>query len=179
MVPQQHHLQRGTPINIILKADQRSGKLTFGHIQDILTRGEHPHGIKVRLSDGRIGRVQSLCEDGSNTAPTCSSSSTPLASNAGFKQRPIGSRSLNMYEPQHEGADARPNSESVTSTSLMDYVKPNNTSRKLSSKGPSMSAQQQLEKTFPQLDSGLIAAILSDYSTLEAAEGVLGALGTA
>ncbi|KAL9027744.1 MAG: hypothetical protein Q9180_007284 [Flavoplaca navasiana] len=176
MVPQQHHLQPGTPVNIILKADQRSGKLTSGHIQDVLTRGEHPHGIKVRLSDGRIGRVQSLGAGGSNTAPNNSSSFTPLASNAGVGDRPIGGNNRNVYEPQHAQANAWPSSESATSTSLMDYVKPNNTSRKLSSKGHSMNAQQQLEKVFPNLDSGLIAAILSDYSTLEAAEEVLGAL---
>ncbi|KAL9035301.1 MAG: hypothetical protein Q9180_004933 [Flavoplaca navasiana] len=169
MIPQQHHLQRGTPVNIILKADQRSGKLTSGYIQDVLTRREHPHGIKVRLFDGRVGRVQSL---GS------SASHTPLASNAGVGDRPIGGRRRNVYEPQHENAGAWPNSERATSTSLMDYVKPNNTSRKPSSKEPSINAQEHLEKTFPHLDPGLIAAILSDYSTLEAAEEVLGALDT-
>ncbi|KAL9633165.1 MAG: hypothetical protein Q9204_003505 [Flavoplaca sp. TL-2023a] len=178
MVPQQHHLQPGTPVNIILKADQRSGKLTSGHIQDVLTRGEHPHGIKVRLSDGRIGRVQSLNAGGSGTAPSGSFSPTPLASNARVGDRPIGGRCWNGSEAQHAKADFQPNPESATSTSLMDYVKPNTTSRKLSSKGPSMNAQQQLEKTFPELDSGLIAAILSDYSTVEAAEEVLGALDT-
>ncbi|KAL8979739.1 MAG: hypothetical protein Q9205_005003 [Flavoplaca limonia] len=178
MVPQQHHLQRGAAVNIILKADQRSGKLTSGHIQDVLTRGEHPHGIKVRLSDGRIGRVQSLGADSSSTAPTGSFSSTPLASNAEVRYRPIGSRRQNGYEPQHAEANTQPNPESATSTSLMDYAKPNNTSRKFSSKGTSIEAQERLEKMFPGLDSGLIAAILSDYSTLEAAEEVLGALDT-
>ncbi|KAL9633511.1 MAG: hypothetical protein Q9204_003364 [Flavoplaca sp. TL-2023a] len=178
MVPQQHHLQRGTPVNIILKADQRSGKLTSGHIQDVLTRGEHPHGIKVRLSDGRIGRVQSLCEAGRNTSPTGSFSSTPLASNAQVGDRTIRSRRQKVYETQHAQAGARPNPESAISTSLMDYMKPNNTSRKLSSKGASISAQEHLEEKFPELDSGLIAAILSDCSTLEAAEEVLGALDT-
>ncbi|KAL8883496.1 MAG: hypothetical protein Q9192_007135 [Flavoplaca navasiana] len=173
MVPEQHHLQRGTPVNIILKADQRSGKLTSGHIQDVLTRGEHPHGIKVRLSDGRIGRVQSLGVGSHNTA---SASSSPPAIHTGVGDRPISGRRRNLYGTQYAEADAWPNSESATSTSLMDYVKPNNTSRKPSSKGPSMKSQEYLEKLFPQLDSGLIAAILSDYSTLEAAEGVLGAL---
>ncbi|KAL8835875.1 MAG: hypothetical protein Q9176_006648 [Flavoplaca citrina] len=176
MVPQQHHLQRGAAVNTILKADQRSGKLTSGHIQDVLTRGEHPHGIKVRLSDGRVGRVQSLGVGSNNAAPPGSFSSTPLASNARVGDRPIGSIRQTVYEAQNAEAGARPKSESATSTNLMDYVKPNNISRKPSSKEPSIDVQQKLERTFPQLDSGLIAAILSDYSTLEAAEEVLGAL---
>ncbi len=132
----------------------------------------------MRLSDGRVGRVQSLGAGGSNTAPTNSFSSTPLASNAGFCDRPIGGRNQNVYKSQHAEAGTSSDKVSATSTSLMDYVKPNNTSRKLSSKRPSMSAQEHLQKMFPKLDSGLIAAILSDYSTLEAAEEVLGALDT-
>jgi len=48
----------GCTVDIILKADQRSGKLTRGIVQEILTNSSfHPHGIKVRLRDGRVGRV--------------------------------------------------------------------------------------------------------------------------
>jgi uncharacterized repeat protein (TIGR03833 family) len=48
----------GCTVDIILKDDQRSGKVTRGIVQDILTNSPtHPHGIKVRLRDGRIGRV--------------------------------------------------------------------------------------------------------------------------
>ncbi|MED3550756.1 YwbE family protein [Cytobacillus praedii] len=49
----------GITVDIVLKADQRTGKLTRGVVKDILTNsGTHPHGIKVRLTDGQIGRVQ-------------------------------------------------------------------------------------------------------------------------
>lgn len=49
----------GTLVEIILKADQRTGKLTSGTVKDILTNSSfHPHGIKVRLTDGQVGRVQ-------------------------------------------------------------------------------------------------------------------------
>ncbi|MBI0577889.1 YwbE family protein [Neobacillus cucumis] len=49
----------GLTVDIVLKADQRTGKLTRGIVKDILTKSAtHPHGIKVRLTDGRIGRVQ-------------------------------------------------------------------------------------------------------------------------
>ena len=45
-------------VDIILKEDQRSGKKTRGIVQEILTNSQtHPHGIKVRLKDGRVGRV--------------------------------------------------------------------------------------------------------------------------
>ena len=132
----------------------------------------------MRLFDGRVGRVQSLGVGSNNTASASSFSSTLLASNAGLGDRPMSGRRRNVYEPQNAAADARLNLEIATSTTLMDYVKPKNTSRKLFSNGASMNAQEHLEKTFPKLDSGLIAAILSDYSTVEAAEEVLGALDT-
>jgi uncharacterized repeat protein (TIGR03833 family) len=46
---------------IVLKQDQRSGKLTKGVVKDILTRSpNHPHGIKVRLEDGQVGRVKQI-----------------------------------------------------------------------------------------------------------------------
>ncbi|MGZ4160055.1 MAG: YwbE family protein [Neobacillus sp.] len=51
----------GIAVDIVLKADQRKGKLTRGIVKDILTKSvTHPHGIKVRLTDGQIGRVQKI-----------------------------------------------------------------------------------------------------------------------
>jgi len=48
-------------VDIVLKEDQRSGKLTRGFVQDILTSSAfHPHGIKVRLTGGEVGRVQNI-----------------------------------------------------------------------------------------------------------------------
>lgn len=53
----------GSAVAIVLKQDQRTGKLTHGVVKDILTKSaSHPHGIKVRLVDGQVGRVQ-LIED--------------------------------------------------------------------------------------------------------------------
>lgn len=49
----------GKTVGIVLKEDQRSGKITEGIVQDILTKNRfHPHGIKVRLSSGEVGRVK-------------------------------------------------------------------------------------------------------------------------
>lgn len=51
----------GTKVNIVLKKDQRTGKLTEGIVKDLLTNSpRHPHGIKVRLEDGQIGRVKEI-----------------------------------------------------------------------------------------------------------------------
>jgi len=51
----------GMEVAIVLKQDQRTGKLTRGIVRDILTNSStHPHGIKVRLTDGQVGRVQEI-----------------------------------------------------------------------------------------------------------------------
>lgn len=51
----------GSTVKIVLKQDQRSGKLTSGVVKDILTKSSfHPHGIKVRLQDGQVGRVKEI-----------------------------------------------------------------------------------------------------------------------
>ncbi len=49
----------GAQVSIVLKQDQRTGKLTDGVVKDLLTNSAfHPHGIKVRLESGDVGRVQ-------------------------------------------------------------------------------------------------------------------------
>ncbi|AEK19462.1 YwbE family protein [Methanococcus maripaludis] len=51
----------GLKVNIVLKKDQKTGKLTTGIVKDLLTNSSyHPHGIKVRLEDGQVGRVQEI-----------------------------------------------------------------------------------------------------------------------
>ena len=57
------NIAKGSRVRIVLKADQRTGKLTEGVVQDILTNSpNHPHGIKVRLQDGQVGRVKEIVE---------------------------------------------------------------------------------------------------------------------
>ena len=54
-------IRSGVAVDIVLKKDQRTGKLTRGVVRDVLTRSErHPHGIKVRLRDGQVGRVKKI-----------------------------------------------------------------------------------------------------------------------
>lgn len=54
-------IRPGIEVSIVLKQDQHTGKLTRGIVKDILTKSPtHPHGIKVRLEDGQVGRVQHI-----------------------------------------------------------------------------------------------------------------------
>ena len=55
------NIKPGLRVSIILKKDQRSGKLTEGIVKDILTKSPaHPHGIKVRLESGQVGRIKEI-----------------------------------------------------------------------------------------------------------------------
>ncbi len=55
------NIKKGVKVQIVLKEDQRSGKLTEGVVKDILTNSaNHPHGIKVRLESGEVGRVKEI-----------------------------------------------------------------------------------------------------------------------
>lgn len=57
------HVQIGAEVAIVLKKDQRTGVLTYGYVQHILTKSKyHPHGIKVRLEDGAVGRVKKILD---------------------------------------------------------------------------------------------------------------------
>ena len=58
------NIKTGDYVKIVLKDDQRTGRLTDGYVKDILTKfPEHPHGIKVRLETGEVGRVKEIFKD--------------------------------------------------------------------------------------------------------------------
>lgn len=55
------NIKQGLTVDIVLKKDQATGRLTRGIVKDILTNSaNHPHGIKVRLQDGQVGRVKAV-----------------------------------------------------------------------------------------------------------------------
>jgi len=65
MKPLLKELRPGLKVCIVQKQDQRTGKITEGTVADILTKSSsHPHGIKVRLTTGEVGRVEKLVETG-------------------------------------------------------------------------------------------------------------------
>ena len=58
------HIKAGMHVRVVQKQDQRSGKLTEGVVQNLLTKSpHHPHGIKVRLENGAVGRVKEIVEE--------------------------------------------------------------------------------------------------------------------
>lgn len=58
---QRINIKPGIEVAIVLKQDQRTGNLTHGMVKDILTKSKfHPHGIKVRLQTGEVGRVKEV-----------------------------------------------------------------------------------------------------------------------
>ncbi len=57
------NIEKGIKVKLVLKADQRTGILTEGIVKDILTNSpNHPHGIKVRLETGEVGRVKEILD---------------------------------------------------------------------------------------------------------------------
>ncbi len=62
-VPSRNKIKIGVMVQIVQKQDQRTGNLTEGTVKRILTSSNfHPHGIKVELENGIIGRVQNILE---------------------------------------------------------------------------------------------------------------------
>jgi len=58
-----NHIRPGVYVRIVQKRDQQSGRLTGGTVREILTGSAfHPHGIKVRLTDGTVGRVREISD---------------------------------------------------------------------------------------------------------------------
>lgn len=163
-------------MNIVLKADQPTGKLTSGLIGEILTRGDHPRGIKVRLTDGRIGRVQSLSAEGANTtAASLPPQDTDTSQISQIRSGRGGAERRGLQD------DYRFDPVPADTSSLLDYVKP--AKQKKGKKNrvvepvEEMKPQQQLEVEFPSLDSALVAAILADHGDdMDAARNTLSSL---
>ena len=182
-VPKMSQLQFGLGVNVVLKADQRSGNLTSGRISEILTRGDHPRGIKVRLTDGQVGRVQSL-----STNPDSLRTMQPLPASAAAPSRdnctdylPEQSKSTGRGERRGRITlqdDYRNDPTPVESRSLMDYVKvaPRSKTEVNRHSIQEDTVQDQFERDFPKLDTALIAAIIADNDDVEAARNVLKSL---
>jgi uncharacterized repeat protein (TIGR03833 family) len=182
-VPKMSQLRKGIGVRIVLKADQRTGKLTVGRISDILTRGDHPRGIKVRLTDGQVGRVQALAPEHEGAGMEGSVGDgvegelEHSTMNQSDTRRSRGGRRGRAGRGLEE--EYRLDRAPQESLSLFDYVKtPSETARVSTSETaePELTAQEQLELEFPKLDSALISAILVDYPAVAEARTVLSSL---
>lgn len=189
-VPRMSQLRTGLPVNIVLKADQSSGKLTTGNIADILTRGDHPRGIKVRLTTGQVGRVQSI----SSGPPSVQT--VPLSGNSEATEATVAQNTPNVLHNQRPLRHGRPNKQrsdklqdyvpsdrTEVGASLFDYVRnprgtASTTSMEEKSTSMEISMQEHLEQEFPTVDAALIAAILLDYPEPSEARHVLSSLST-
>ncbi|KAK7957198.1 uncharacterized protein PG986_006420 [Apiospora aurea] len=125
-VPTTSQVIPGASVSIVLKADQRTGREVQGVVRDVLTRGDHHRGIKVRLADGRIGRVQRMAPkpaDGSAASGSTGAAvslggptpaqSAPQIRNEG-RQRP-------QYQDVRYDGHFEPPSEQID---LAAYIKP-------------------------------------------------------
>jgi uncharacterized repeat protein (TIGR03833 family) len=126
-VPNIRQVIPGAPVSIMLKADQPTGNEVQGIVAELLTRGDHPRGIKVRLQDGRVGRVQRMVSE--ETATTASARLRGLGrngemgpeSNVGVEMTPghIGGLSGRRYGDFGVDEPEEPQSAGL---SLADYV---------------------------------------------------------
>ena len=182
-VPRHSQLHPGTPVKVVLKADQPSGKLTTGSIADILTRHDHPRGVKVRLVSGQIGRVQSISSTITTLQEVDLIAPTPMSRGerhvGGFVQEdyrndptPAEERSLEDYikKPAQKKKNKNKNRNGRTQTGNEAGAE-TNSSIDLSSEDRNHASgnqdiggtQQDLEIEFPTIDSALVAAILADH----------------
>ncbi|KAF6240944.1 hypothetical protein HO173_000737 [Letharia columbiana] len=187
IVPKMSRLRPGVSVNIVLKADQRSGRLTSGSISEILTRGDHPRGIKVRLTNGQVGRVQSLSAPSQLSASSdislhpLSTSVSPETYNG--ERGPSKSHSTGGGSSRRGGKalqdDYRQDPTPLESRSLADYIRLPSSPEPASAPSITVeepSLQTQMESEYPKLDSALIAAIVADYPDPAEAKNVLSAL---
>ena len=105
----------------MLKEDQPTGQETPGVVADILTRGNHPRGIKVRLLDGQVGRVQRMgSAERANPSSIFSSRYTDVRNETEFAEE-LPARSLADFMPAL-GNDARLAAEEVSGLDLQQTV---------------------------------------------------------
>ncbi|KAL2263953.1 hypothetical protein VTK26DRAFT_3947 [Humicola hyalothermophila] len=118
-VPTTKEVVPGAQVNIVLKVDQPTGRTVSGTVSQLLTRGNHPRGIKVRLTDGRVGRVQSIA--GSNAPGTLTTESTADIDPSGDAS---GGRRRRNFRTERRDQEPAP---SLQPVGLDAYIKPTKT----------------------------------------------------
>ncbi|AEO67439.1 3e7e2752-9a96-4f8e-8057-fbc49b2020ce [Thermothielavioides terrestris] len=128
-VPTTREVLPGALVNIVLKADQPTGRTVQGTVAQLLTRGNHPRGIKVRLADGRVGRVQSMARDSAATVSLFQPGETVqelLEPEAEMATGP-GSAGVSGRRGRHRNRPGRGSEEQPLPTQLVGldaYIKP-------------------------------------------------------
>jgi uncharacterized repeat protein (TIGR03833 family) len=123
-VPNTSQVVPGAPVSIVLKADQPTGREVQGTVQNVLTSGNHPRGIKVRLTDGRIGRVQRMH---TGEIPPQEPSAAPSASHTSASRNTRPPRQRDMQRSKFQARDIRLDEDGEAPAEEIDlfaYVKP-------------------------------------------------------
>lgn len=130
-VPAFRDVTPGVGVSIVLKVDQLTGRQVQGIVGDVLTSGNHLRGIKVRLQDGRVGRVQQIVD--AATAQTAADRLSNLGRNG--EADCFGATSRTLYQPtitpsrrqfsdmREDGFDYDDEASSRAAPSLLDFVK--------------------------------------------------------
>jgi uncharacterized repeat protein (TIGR03833 family) len=191
-VTQYSQIKPGLPVSIILKADQRTGRQVQGTVGQLLTRGNHPRGIKVKLTDGRVGRVHQILPGRNMSQPNsnnpwadATSQGNPYESNQqqqGLNQTYFAQDSSNQHQQasygqhQPQGGYTAPSGPPPS-----QHLQRSDTDQLLAGQqdaGAQYEQMQQyesqahqtqddknqaeLQKQFPNIDSSLIAAIYNE-----------------
>ncbi|EXJ67288.1 uncharacterized protein A1O5_09301 [Cladophialophora psammophila CBS 110553] len=189
-VTQLSQLKPGQFVSIVLKADQRTGRQVQGTVSQLLTRHNHPRGIKVKLADGRVGRVQQILTQAQPLSHGRMSSNNPWASaesqgnpytsptsnqqNQGaaqsyYQSRPSQNQSQQYQQSQqHSATPAQGINRSDTEQLLAqqsDRAEQVEHMQQYEANAPQTEddrIQAQLQREFPNIDSSLIAAIYNE-----------------
>lgn len=162
-VPNIQQVVPGAPVSIVLKVDQPTGNEVQGIVAELLTRGDHPRGIKVRLQDGRVGRVQRMVNEETARAGSAGLSGlgrngeVGMESDGGVKitPGPVGDFSGRRYRDFRIDESDEPPSEGL---SLADYVV-------AKARGKGRQNKQDAFDSEEDLEEGEITASLSNAST--------------
>ncbi|THW99727.1 hypothetical protein D6D18_04701 [Aureobasidium pullulans] len=142
----------GAAVSIVLKADQPTGRQVQGTVQNVLTSGNHPRGIKVRLSDGRVGRVQRM-HTGDMPAQEASTIPSSVSSSGSRNTRPP--RERDNRRSKFQSRDIRLDEDGEAPAEEIDlfaYVKPAKQKKKGGAK-----VQEPVEEEEPVVEAATTA----------------------
>ncbi|KIX01314.1 uncharacterized protein Z518_09039 [Rhinocladiella mackenziei CBS 650.93] len=185
---QYSQVKPGLFVSIILKADQKSGRQVRGTVSQILTRHNHPRGIKVELTDERVGRVQQILPSspshsfsklsmepnnpwantqGSRNPYTAQSSQTNQgAAQTYYQSQPQSQSQYQQYQQQSAPSqDIRRSDTEQILAQQNDRAEQVEYMQQFQANAPQSEDdrnQAQLQKEFPNIDSSLIAAIYNE-----------------
>ena len=194
-VTQYSSIKPGALVSIVLKADQRTGRQVQGTVSQLLTRHNHPRGIKVKLTDGRVGRVEKLVTStqsrqyhtmtSNNPWADSESQGHPLNSPTSDQQQgaaqgyyqatqpqsqnpPQQQQYQQSYQPPQAPPPGIRRSDSDVVAQQGDRAEQVEHMQQYEAHAPQSEddkMQAQLQKEFPNIDSSLIAAIYNERKT--------------